>query len=313
MKEIAYIFPGQGSQVVGMGKSFYENSIEAKELISNASDLLSIDFFKLFEQGNYNGMSLDQTEYSQPAILLISSIAHKLFTDTSNLKAKFSLGHSLGEFSALVSANALDILDAVELVHKRGLFMKEACSSQEDVGMMVVLGLSDEKLEVIIKDLQNEDKKIWCANYNNDGQVVLAGIKKDLESSMDIIKKHGAKRVMLLNMSIASHCPLLEDASGKLKDILEDKLKDNFSIPVISNVTASAYSTKKEALVLLPKQLISPVLYKQSVLKISDHIDVFIEFGHSTVLKGLNKKITKIPTINIKDHDSLNSFYEELK
>jgi [acyl-carrier-protein] S-malonyltransferase len=179
--------------------------------------------------------------------------------------------------------------------------------------MMVVLGLSDEKLEVIIKDLQNEDKKIWCANYNNDGQIVLAGIKKDLESSIDIIKKHGAKRAMLLNMSIASHCPLLENASYKLKNILEDKLKDNFSMPVISNVTASVYSTKKEALVLLPKQLISPVLYKQSVLKISDEIDIFIEFGHSTVLKGLNKKITKTPTINIKDYDSLSSFYEELQ
>jgi [acyl-carrier-protein] S-malonyltransferase len=307
MKKIAFIFPGQGSQKEGMGKSFYENSTIAKELIQEASDRLSIDFTKLLFDGNDGTRTLEQTQYTQPAILLVSSIAHRLFQEKYNISPNFTMGHSLGEFSALVSVGALDVIDAVELVHKRGLFMKEACENiGDEAGMMVVLGLSDEKLENITKELQSNGKKIWCANYNNEGQIVLAGIKSHLSEAQSIIKENGAKRAMLLNMSVASHCPLLQEASDRLEGILKDVIKDNFIAPVISNVNTKEYNTKDEAIKLLLQQLISPVLYKQSIIANADKCDLFIEFSNAKVLQGLNKKLTEKQTISISDFDSLN-------
>jgi [acyl-carrier-protein] S-malonyltransferase len=313
MKKVAYIFPGQGSQAIGMGESFYNNCDVVKEIIGDASDRLSIDFTKLLFEGKSGDATLEQTQYTQPAILLVSAIANELLTSRYAIKPEFVMGHSLGEFSSLVSVGALNITDAIELVHKRGLFMKEACENLGDeAGMMVVLGLSDEKLEEITRDLQNDGKKIWCANYNNDSQVVLAGIKSHLDESINIIKEKGAKRAMLLNMSVASHCPLLEEASVRLKDVLQNSIKDTFTAPVISNVTSKAYSSKEEAIPLLLEQLIKPVLYKQSIIAHSDKCDLFIEFGHAKVLQGLNKKITQTPTISINEFEALDNASEFL-
>jgi len=304
MKKISYIFAGQGSQSIGMGKSFYDNSIEARDIFQSASDRLSIDFKKLLFEGTDGQATLSQTQFTQPSILLVASIANKLFQDTYNIAPHFALGHSLGEFSALVSVGALDIIDAIELVHKRGLFMNEACESLDgEAGMMVVLGMSDEDLEKLTQEFRNDGKKIWCANYNNDGQIVLAGMKSHLSEVLDTIKSKGAKRAMLLDMSVASHCPMLALASDKLEELLEKYIKDTFRAPVISNATTSPYASKKEAVDVLKKQLTSPVLYSQSIRLNS--ADLFIEFGQGMVLKGLNKKLTQTPTININDYDSI--------
>lgn len=308
MKKVAFIFPGQGSQSLGMGKDFFENSDIAKEMISKASKRLNIDFEQLLFEENDN---LGKTEFTQPAILLVSSIALAIFKSKCDVKPVFVLGHSLGEFSALVSSGALDYLDAIELVHKRGLFMTEACS-KVDAGMMALVGLDDKSVEDICLTQRELGKKIWPANYNMDGQLVVAGIKADLISLVDTFKEAGAKRAIVLDMSVASHCELLTSAVENLKPYLEEYLKDEFS-SVISNVSVSSYTTKDEAIELLSSQLTSPVKYKQSILANVDKVDCFIEFGNGIVLKGLNRKISKgTVTLNVSNITSLEKVLEAL-
>jgi len=305
----AFLFAGQGSQAIGMGKDFFENSEVAKEMFANASSRTGIDFEQLlFEENN----DLGQTEFTQPAILLVATVAHKLFTDATNIKPVLTMGHSLGEFSALVASGALDAIDAVELVNLRGKLMAEACATQE-VGMMVSLGLKDEVVEQICAEQRDAGLSVWAVNYNADGQIVIAGIKKDLETLAPILKEAKAKRAILLDMSVASHCPLLESAVAPLSEKLNDMIKDTFIAPVISNVTAEAYSTKEEALELLAKQLVEPVKYKQSIANIDDEVDCYIEFGQGAVLKGLNRKATKKPHFNVSDMASLEATIEAIK
>jgi len=297
----AFLFPGQGSQSVGMGEDFYKNSELARDIFDKASKRTGIDFVELLFTENDR---LEKTEFTQPAILLVSAIAHKLFENEMPIKPTFALGHSLGEFSALASVDALDLIDAVELVNLRGKLMAEACSDI-DVGMMVVLGLKDEVVEEICKKAQEEGKEVWPANYNANGQIVIAGIREDLASIEGTLKESGARRVMLLNMSVASHCPLLYRAMEPLKDALSKTLRDNFIAPVVSNVTAKKYSDKESALDLLPRQLIAPVLYKQSISNYDNEVDCYIEFGNGAVLKGLNRRATKKPHFNVSDMASL--------
>jgi len=301
MKKIAFIFPGQGSQKIGMGKDFFDNSDIAKEMIKKASERLGFDFEKLLFEENEN---LGKTEFTQPAILLVSSIANEIFKSQCDIKPEFVLGHSLGEFSALVASGAISYLDAIELVHKRGLFMTEACSGV-GAGMMALLGLADEVVEQICEEQRDNGKKIWAANYNMDGQLVLAGIKNDLESLVDTFIEAGAKKAVVLDMSVASHCDLLTSTVENLKPYLEEFLSDDFDVSIVSNVTANNYSSKGDAIELLCQQLVSPVKYKHSILANEDKVDMFVEFGQGIVLKGLNRKITKVPTLNVSDFKSL--------
>ena len=305
----AFLFAGQGSQAVGMGKNFFENSEVAKAMVADASSRTGIDFEQLLFEENDN---LGQTEFTQPAILLVATIAHKLFTDAMDIKPVLTMGHSLGEFSALVASGALDAIDAVELVNLRGKLMAEACSTQE-VGMMVSLGLKDEVVEKICQEQRDVGLKVWAVNYNADGQIVIAGIKKDLETLAPILKEAKAKRAILLDMSVASHCPLLATAVEPLSVKLNEIIKDEFIAPVISNVTAEKYSTKEEALELLAKQLVEPVKYKHSMANIDDEVDCYIEFGQGAVLKGLNRKATKKPHFNVSDMASLEATIEAIK
>lgn len=304
----AFLFPGQGSQATGMGKDFYDNSDIAKEMISSASSRTDIDFKELLFEENDR---LERTEYTQPAILLVSSIAHKLFENELAIKPYYALGHSLGEFSALVSVGALDVVDAIELVHLRGKLMAEACEGQ-DVGMMVSLGLGDSTVEEICATQREAGMQVWAVNYNAEGQIVIAGVKSDLVKLEPILKEAKARRAMLLNMSIASHCPLLQSATAPLSEKLNEMIRDEFIAPVISNVTADRYSTKAEALELLPKQLISPVLYKQSISNFDEEVDCYIEFGHGGVLKGLNRRATKKPHLVVSDMASLQVAVDEV-
>ena len=304
MKKFAFIFAGQGSQSVGMGKDFYENFSSAKLLLNDACNDTGIDFEELlFTQND----KLDKTEFTQPAIVLNSLMSYLAFSNFIKAKPEFSLGHSLGEFTALAVSGAFSFIEAIRLVNLRGKFMQEACVGK-DAGMMVVLGLSDEVVEEICKNAQNEGLQIYAANYNCEGQIVVAGVRADLAKYEAKFKEAGAKRAMLLNMSVASHCPILEPASVRLANELEGVLAENFA-PVVSNVNAKIYTDKKEALVLLKEQLTHPVRYKQSIKNYENEVDCFIELGAAT-LKGINKKITEKPTYSVTD---MASFEEVVK
>ncbi|MDR2152150.1 MAG: ACP S-malonyltransferase [Helicobacteraceae bacterium] len=309
MKKIVAVFPGQGSQAIGMGKSFVDRYDYAKELLSEANDALGYDFSKLlFEENDLLGL----TQYTQPSILLVSIIAYKLFESELPVKPLYALGHSLGELSAVCAVGGLSLSDALQVARARGEFMQKACEGA-NAGMMVTLGLSDEAAETLCESARGDGKKVWTANYNCDGQIVLAGIKADLESLTDRAKALGAKRAMLLDMSVASHCPLLSAAQEPLKAILSEKLNaDRFIAPVISNAAAKPYQTKDEAIALLADQLVKPVLYKQSVAAIEAEADIFVEFGYANVLKGLNKKIVAKETIGVSNADDLEAAIEFL-
>lgn len=298
-KKIAFIFPGQGTQTIGMGQNFYNESSLAKEMFFQTSNKLDIDMTELLFTQNDD---LNQTEFAQPAILLISAIAFSLFqNECKDIRPTVSLGHSLGEFGALFSVGAINFLDAMSLVKTRGELMRKACEGK-NAGMMVLLGLDDVIVEEICANARKSDKKVWAANYNNDGQIVIAGAKNDLEELGAVFKEAGAKRALLLPMSVASHCPLLQSAQKPLREKMQDLINENFLAPIISNVTAKPYNTKNEALSLLKEQLVKPVLYKQSITPLE--VDCFIEFGGS-VLKGLNKKLNSAPTYSITDMTSL--------
>jgi len=308
MKKIAMIFAGQGSQAIGMGKDFYESSKLAREMFEKAGDRIDVDFKEIiFEENELLG----QTAFTQPAILLIQMIAYKLFKEACpEVKAELFLGHSLGEFSALCASGAIDYVDAVELVHKRGALMQEACDTIE-AGMMAIVGLDDASVEAICTTAQSNGKQVWPANYNQDGQLVVAGMKSDLISLEQTFKDAGAKRALLLNMSVASHCDILAPAQEPLAALMEKMITDSFEAPVISNVTTKAYSSKEEAVELLKEQLVKPVKYKQSILAIANDVDMAIEFGNGVVLKGLNRRIAKdLTTLNISDMDSLEKVKE---
>lgn len=303
---VAVIFPGQGSQSIGMGKDLYQNSQEVRVLFEKASDILQEDMVKLcFEEND----KLNLTQYTQPAILLVSYAVYSLILPKIKGKIGFGLGHSLGEFSALCASGVLDFDNALALVNQRGRLMEECCKNKA-AGMMVVLGLEDPILEEFCDKKRNIGLKVWCANYNADAQMVLAGGREDLSSLEVEIKGLGAKRVLMLPMSVASHCPILEGMREDFAVILESSLKDSFGFSIISNVSAKPYNKKDEALRLLSNQLISPVLYKQSIRENDKEVEVFIECG-GNVLKGLNKRLTSKETLSLQNYQEVQEFLDK--
>lgn len=304
MLKIAFLFPGQGSQKIGMGEEFYLNFNSSKKLLDDAKKELDIDFNELLFRPNEK---LSQSEFTQPAIVLNSLMSYKALMEELEFDPLFCIGHSLGEFSALCVSGAFSYIDALKIVNLRGKFMQEECDGK-DYGMMVVLGLDD----LAIKEIIKERGFVYAANFNCDGQIVLAGKKSNLDLLLPLLKEAGAKKAMMLDMSVISHCPLLKDAALKLYDaLLKFQIAQSFN-PVISNVTAKPYDNKKEALELLKRQLTSPVLYAKSIEDNEDRVDAFVEFG-SGVLKGINRRVTKKPTFSIVDLKSLEQTVSELK
>ena len=299
--KVGFIFPGQGNQFIGMGKSFFDNYAEARDIFDMASDVLHVDMQDLLFNDNDN---INITKYTQPAVLLVSYIAYKLFSNISKEIPVFALGHSLGEITANVISDSIKVDKSFELVYRRGELMQNACNDK-NTGMAVIIGLDDKKIEEFISDKNN----IWYVNYNSNNQGVIAGNRSTLLEMEDGLKKIGAKRYLILPMSIASHCPVLSTIKDEFMNILENVLDNNFRFEVVSNATTEPYSDKSRALELLTMQLINPVLYKQSIMKYQDEVDCFVEFG-GNVLKGLNKRITDKYTYSIFDAPSLENVLE---
>ncbi|MFO7446294.1 MAG: ACP S-malonyltransferase [Ignavibacteriaceae bacterium] len=285
MSKRAFLFPGQGSQYVGMAKDLYENSVEAKEMVLTADDALGINLSYILFNGPED--ELKQTEYTQPAIFLHSVILASIIRI---LDAEGAAGHSLGEYSALVSARSIQFYEAIKLVRARGKAMQKA--GKESSGTMAaIIGLEPQQVEECCREASAEGI-VQCANFNSPGQIVISGSVPGVKKGMEICKTKGAKLVKELVVSGAFHSPLMETAQADLKEALDSTNFYDGKFPVYANVTAKPVTNKEEIKKLLLDQLTSPVRWEETIKNmIADGFDEFYEIGPGKVLQGLVKRI----------------------
>jgi [acyl-carrier-protein] S-malonyltransferase len=311
MGKIAFLFPGQGSQIVGMGKNLAEQHPEIQEFFTKADERLESPLSKIIFEGPQEELTL--TVNAQPA-LLTTSIAILEFFRKSEIKPDFVAGHSLGEYTALVASGALTFEEGVYAVRKRGEFMESAVPNGEGT-MSAVLGLDRVILSQVTDEITESGFPVQLANLNCPGQIVISGSRKGVELAGEKAKQAGAKRVIPLEVSGPFHSSLLKPAAAQLKVVLDEIEMKNAQIPVIANVTAEPMS---DALVIKEKlieQLYSPVLWEDSVQKMIDlGVDTFIEIGPGKVLSGLVKKVNRAAkTFSVSDEESANAVIEALK
>jgi [acyl-carrier-protein] S-malonyltransferase len=303
MSKKAFLFPGQGSQYVGMAKDLYENSVEAKEMILTANDALAINLSHIMFNGPQE--ELKQTEYTQPAIFLHSVVLASIIRTVSHEGAA---GHSLGEYSALVSAGAIQFYDAIKIVRTRGQAMQQ--SGIDNPGTMAaVIGSEPEKVEEICK-VVSEEGIVQCANFNSPGQVVISGDVDAVRKAMDLCKNDGAKIVKELVVSGAFHSPLMQSAKDKLRLALDGTNFYDARIPVFANVSAKPVLKKDEIKSALHEQVTSPVRWEETMMSmIADGFDEFYEVGPGRVLQGLLKRINRdVSCITIDKYDDVEKY-----
>lgn len=281
----AYIFPGQGSQFVGMGKDHYDSNPEFSKYVDQANEILRIDLKSIMFEGPEE--TLKQTEFTQPAIFL-HSVA--LF-NTLNGKPEMVAGHSLGEFSALVACKAVSFEDALKIVRRRGELMQEAGTKNPGT-MAAIIGMEDEAVEKVCQEASNETgKEVVAANYNCPGQLVISGYTIAVEKAVELAKEQGARMAMMLPVSGAFHSSLMQPALDGLRKQLES-LEINVPIcPIYSNYTAKATTDQEEIRSNLLNQLLNPVRWTQTLQNmIKDGASSFVEVGPGKVLQGLVKR-----------------------
>lgn len=285
----AYVFPGQGSQFVGMGKDLYETSALAKDLFEKANSILGFRITDVMFNGTDE--DLKQTKVTQPAIFLHSVILAKTLGES--LKPDAVAGHSLGEFSALVANGTLTFEDALVLVSKRALAMQKACEKNPST-MAAILNLDDKVVESICADITNEGHVVVAANYNCPGQLVISGTIEGVNIACERLKAAGAKRALVLPVGGAFHSPLMEPARVELEAAINATLFSKPVCPVYQNVNAEAVSDPETIKKNLIAQLTAPVRWTQTVENmIKDGVTSFTEVGPGKVLQGLVKKVNK--------------------
>lgn len=285
MSKKAFIFPGQGSQYVGMAKDLFEKSVEAKEMIKTADDLLGINLSYIMFNGPEE--ELKQTQFTQPAIFLHSVILASIIR---TLDADAAAGHSLGEYSAYVASGSIQFHEAIKLVRARGLAMQEA-GDQNKGTMAAIVGLESQKVEEVCAEASSEGI-VQCANFNSPGQIVISGSVDGVKKGMELCKTAGAKVVKELVVSAAFHSPLMQPAREKLKDAISVTNFYNPKFPVYTNVTAKPADNIISIKELLNEQVTAPVRWDETIKNmIDDGIDEFYEIGPGNVLQGLLKRI----------------------
>ena len=312
MSKIAFVFPGQGSQTVGMCKAFYDEYPIVKQIFEEADDALGYSISKMCFEGPASDLQL--TANTQPAILTASTACGAVLKE-HGISCAVAAGHSLGEYSALVNVGAMKFADAVVAVHKRGQFMQEAVPVGEG-SMAAVLGLDSDKIVEICKALEAEmGAAVQAVNFNCPGQVVIAGAVDPVNKAIEALKAAGAKRAVLLPVSAPFHSTLMQPAADRLAEVLAPMEIKDIVIPVVANVTAQEVVSGAEIKKLLIKQAASPVLWETSVRNmLANGVDTFVEVGPGKVLTGFTKKIAKgMTALNVEDPASLEKTLATLK
>lgn len=303
---LAFIFPGQGAQVTGMGKDFYENVKVSREIFDKATQLLGMDMPALcFEEND----KLNITEYTQAA-LLTTSVAMLKALEEKGIVPDVCAGLSLGEYCALVASGVMSFEDAVKTVRQRGILMQEAVPVGVG-GMSAIIGLDGETIEKVCEEIDG----VQVANFNCPGQIVITGKAESLEVANEKLKEAGARRCVTLKVSGPFHSDMLLEAGEKLGKVLEEAQLHDFTIPYVTNVTAEYVTETAPIKELLQKQISSSVRWQQSVEKmIANGVDTFVEIGPGKTLAGFMKKIDKTVTVyNIEKLEDLDKVCEALQ
>lgn len=295
MNQFAFVFPGQGSQSVGMIDELYDTYPEIQHIFSRASDVLNVDLWEMVTTDSNELLNL--TEFTQPALLTTSVAIWEIWKHKSSNRPKVLAGHSLGEYSALVCSGAMKFEDAVALTNKRGQYMQQAVP--QGVGAMAaIIGLDDDKVVEICHQV-DADKSVSAANFNSPGQVVISGAKDSVEKAGELAKEAGAKRVMPLAVSVPSHCELMRPAAEKLEQDLIDIDISVPEIPVIHNVDVKAYESPEKIKKVLVKQLYQSVRWTQTMQQFMDQgVNQVVECGPQKVLAGLAKRFNRKWTVD---------------
>jgi len=306
MAKWAFLFPGQGSQYVGMGRDLKQNFKVAADVFAEADEALREDLSKLCFEGPEDDLKL--TRNTQPAILTVSIAALRVLQQETGLVPAMTAGHSLGEYSALVASGALQFADAVAIVRKRGTFMQEAVPVGVG-GMAAVLGMETDALEQICRE-SAEGQAVAPANYNCPGQIVISGHMDAVKRAAAKAEAAGAKKVVMLPVSAPFHSALMKPAAEKLAKALEPITVHDLKIPVLSNVEADFYPSKNDVKRLLTEQVDHPVRWIEEMGKmIKEGVDKCVEIGPGKVLNGLVRKISRETAIqSIENPDSIKEF-----